>query len=92
MVYVNPSFGERFYMRLLLNIVQGPKSFDDIRKVGGIVHRTYKEACFHRGLLDSDNEWHIALVDADAYATRPQLRDLSVTLLVFCEVSNPSDL
>ena len=79
-------------MRLLLNIVQGATSFEDIRKVGGVVHRTYKEACFHRGLLDSDKEWHIALEDANAYATGPQLRDLFVTLLVFCEVSNPSEL
>ncbi|XP_017225164.2 uncharacterized protein LOC108201383 [Daucus carota subsp. sativus] len=91
MVYAHPASGERFYMRQLLNIVQGATSFEDIKRVGGVVYHTYKEACFHRGLLDSDKECHIALEDANAYATAPQLRDLFVTLLVFCEVSNPSE-
>ena len=92
MVYAHPASGERFYMRLLLNIVTGPKSFEDIRRVGEVVYNTYKEACFHKGLLDSDKEWHIALEDASVYANASQLRDLFVTLLVFCGVSNPKEL
>ncbi|XP_074362378.1 uncharacterized protein LOC141702627 [Apium graveolens] len=92
MVYAHPASGERFYMRLLLNIVVGVKTFEEIRKVDGIVYSTYKEACFHRGLLESDKEWHIALTDASLCASASQLRDLFVTLLVFCEVSNPSEL
>ncbi|XP_074339091.1 uncharacterized protein LOC141677199 isoform X4 [Apium graveolens] len=92
MVYAHPASGERFYMRLLLNIVVGAKTFEEIRTVGGIVYPTHKEACFRRGLLDSDKEWHLALDDAALCATSPQLRDLFVTLLVFCEISNPSEL
>lgn len=57
MVYAHPAFGERFYMRLLLNFVTGPKDFKDIRTVDRVVYSTYKEACFHRGLLESDKEW-----------------------------------
>lgn len=92
MVAAHPSSGERFYMRLLLNIVVGAKKFEDIRTVDGVVYETYKEACFHRGLLDSDNEWHVALDEASNYANAIQLRDLFVTMLIFCEVSNPADL
>nr|XP_017245346.1 PREDICTED: uncharacterized protein LOC108217005 [Daucus carota subsp. sativus] len=92
MVYAHPASGERFYMRLLLNIVVGAQSFEDIRTVDGIVYSTYKEACFQRGLLESDNEWHIALHDASLSASAHQLHDLFVTLLVFCEVVNPREL
>ncbi|XP_074371907.1 uncharacterized protein LOC141712757 isoform X3 [Apium graveolens] len=92
MVYAHPASGERFYMRLLLNIVVGAKTFEEIRTVGGIVYPTHKQACFRRGLLDSDKEWHLALDDAALCAIAPQLRDLFVTLLVFCEISNPSEL
>lgn len=92
MVYAHPASGERFYMRLLLNIVVGPTTFEDIRTVDGTVYSTYKEACFHRGLLESDKEWHIALADASLSANAMQLRELFVTLLVFCQVSNPSQL
>nr|XP_017256445.1 PREDICTED: uncharacterized protein LOC108226004 [Daucus carota subsp. sativus] len=92
MVYAHPASGERFYMRLLLNLVVGPQSFEDIRTVDNIIYPTYKEACFHRGLLESDKEWHIALSDASLYANASQIRDLFVTLLVFCEISNPSEL
>ncbi|XP_074355096.1 uncharacterized protein LOC141693803 [Apium graveolens] len=92
MVYAHPASGECFYLQLLLNIVVGPKNYEDIRTVDGIVYPTYKETCFHRGFLESDKEWHIALADASICASASQLRDLFVTLLVFCEVSNPLEL
>lgn len=92
MVYAHPASGERFYMRMLLNLVAGAKRFEDIRTVNGIVYPTYKEACFQRGLLDSDKEWHITLQDASKYASGAQLRDLFITMLIFYEVSNPGEL
>ncbi|XP_063942080.1 uncharacterized protein LOC108218842 isoform X3 [Daucus carota subsp. sativus] len=92
MVYAHPASGERFYMRLLLNFVAGPTDFKDIRTVDGVVYSTYKEACFHRGLLESDKEWHVALEDASQCATASHMRDLFVTMLVFCEVSDPGEL
>ncbi|KAL8116118.1 hypothetical protein AgCh_022568 [Apium graveolens] len=88
----NSSSGERFYLRLLLNVIVGAKTFDEIRTVDGIVYPINKEACFHRGLLESDKEWHVALDDASHYATSPQLRELFVTRLIFYEVSNPAEL
>ncbi|XP_074328068.1 uncharacterized protein LOC141665980 [Apium graveolens] len=91
-VYAHPASGERFYLRLLLNVIVGAKTFDEIRTVDGIVYPINKEACFHRGLLESDKEWHVALDDASHYATSPQLRELFVTRLIFYEVSNPAEL
>lgn len=92
MVYAHPASGVRFYMQLLLNIIVEAQNFEDIRTVDGIVYSTYKEACFRRGLLESAKEWHIMLNDASLCANAPQLHDLFVTLLVFCEISNPAEL
>ncbi|KAK1378545.1 hypothetical protein POM88_025289 [Heracleum sosnowskyi] len=47
LIYVHPTSGERFYLRMLLNIVRGATSFEDVRKVNGVLYNTYKEACFH---------------------------------------------
>ncbi|XP_074356466.1 uncharacterized protein LOC141696185 [Apium graveolens] len=91
MVYVHPASGERFYMRLLLNIVVGVKMFEEIRTVDGIVYSTYKEACFHRGLLESGKEWHIALTDASLCVSASQLHNLFVTLLVFAKLVTPQN-
>lgn len=92
LVYAHPTSGERFYLRMLLNIVRGPKSYEDIRTVGGTVYSTFKEACFHRGLLESDGEWHEALLDAAIHQTGRQLRDLFVIMLLFCDVGDVCNL
>ncbi|XP_071727493.1 uncharacterized protein [Rutidosis leptorrhynchoides] len=49
-VYAHPAYGERYYLRMLLNIVKGPRSFKELRTVNGILHPTFKEACFAYGL------------------------------------------
>lgn len=73
-VNIHPSAGEKYYMRILLNHVKGAKSYEDIRTVGTVTYQTYKEACFARGLLDGDKEWHEALNEASYWATSIQLR------------------
>ncbi|XP_074298622.1 uncharacterized protein LOC141629539 [Silene latifolia] len=40
--YVHPTAGERYYLRLLLNIVKGPKSYEEIRTVNHRVCPTFK--------------------------------------------------
>ena len=41
----HPSAEERFFLRMLLHEVKGPCSFEELRKVGGSVCATYREAC-----------------------------------------------
>ncbi|XP_021836944.1 ATP-dependent DNA helicase PIF1-like [Spinacia oleracea] len=77
---------------MLLNIVTGSTSFADIRTVNGVQFPTFKEACNALGLLEGDSEWHEALNAASSWAHAPQLRELFVTILIFCEVTSPSDL
>ncbi|XP_056698529.1 uncharacterized protein [Spinacia oleracea] len=90
--FAHPASGEKYYLRLLLNIVKGATCFADIWTVNGIIHPTYKAACHALGLLDGDNEWHEGLVEAATWSTGPQMRELFVTMLLFCEVSDPKEL
>jgi len=54
---VSPKKGDLFYLRLLLTVVKGKRSFEAVRTVDGILHETYKEACIALGLASDDKEW-----------------------------------
>ena len=90
--YVGPTAGEKFYLRTLLMVVKGPKSFDDLKTVNGICYPTFQEACLRRGLLENDGEWQICLEDAATVQTGSQLCHLFATLLLFCNLAQPQQL
>ncbi|CAJ2669278.1 unnamed protein product [Trifolium pratense] len=90
--YAHPTSGERYYLRILLNIVRGPKNFESIKTVKGVTYATFKEACYARGLLNDDKEWIDAFNEASHWATGSQLRELFVAVLFFCEVTNIAKL
>ena len=92
MTYVGPTAGERFYLRTLLIVVRGPKSFDDLKTVNGEHCETFQRACVKRGLLEDDGEWEICLQDAVEIKTGSQLRHLFTTLLLFCAPAQPNVL
>ncbi|XP_073142210.1 uncharacterized protein [Henckelia pumila] len=52
---VSPSEGERFYERILLNHVRGPRNFEELKTVNGVTYPTFKEAAEYRGLLEHDD-------------------------------------
>ncbi|XP_077215969.1 uncharacterized protein LOC143850629 [Tasmannia lanceolata] len=74
------------------SVEEGLRSYEEIRTVNGVIHPTFKLACFSLGLLDGDKEWHDAINEASQWATAGQLRELFVTLLLFCEIANPFEL
>ncbi|XP_062202425.1 uncharacterized protein LOC133904848 isoform X1 [Phragmites australis] len=86
--FVHPSAGERYFLRMLLMIVKGAKSYEDIRAYEGIVYSTFKEACAARGLLGDDTEWLSAFNEAVTWGSSTQLRQLFVTMLLFCDVKD----
>ncbi|GJT46020.1 helicase [Tanacetum coccineum] len=91
-VYLTPASGERYFLRMLLNVVRGPKDFDELMTVNNKLCHTFKEACFADGLLNDDREWTKAIEEASLWALGPQLRALFVTILLFCDVSRPLKL
>jgi hypothetical protein len=92
MYYVGLTAGERFYLRTLLTVVKGPKSFQDLRTFRGTTYPTFCDACIARGLLENDGEWQQCLEEASAMQTGHQLRQLFATILNFCSPTNPAML
>jgi hypothetical protein len=50
MYFASPSSGECFYLRMLLTVVKGATSFEDLCTFDDVLHPTFKEACKQRGL------------------------------------------
>ncbi|XP_074318083.1 uncharacterized protein LOC141654868 [Silene latifolia] len=92
MAYVHPTAGERYYLRLLLNIVKGAQSFEDLRTIGHTLYPMFKDACYARGLLNNDKEWDDAMREANKWAMPSQLRELFITMVLFCEVTDVNKL
>src|SRR5712672_2993235 len=81
--------GRILYLRTLLMVVQGPKTFCDLRTYQAIVYPSFKEACRARGLLADDGEWRLCLNDASQMQVGWKLRNLFASMLLFCELSSP---
>uniref|UniRef100_A0A0R0E7S8 ATP-dependent DNA helicase n=1 Tax=Glycine max TaxID=3847 RepID=A0A0R0E7S8_SOYBN len=46
LIWVPPTTGELFYLRMMLTTCKGATSFEDIRTVENVLYPTYREACF----------------------------------------------
>lgn len=88
MYHCNPFAGERYYLRLLLTVVRGARSFEHLRMVEVISHPTFQAACVARGLLENDNEWTECFEEASLFASGKSLRALFATLLVHGGITN----
>lgn len=88
LVYATPAEGERYYLRLLLTNVRGPKTFADLLTVDGHKCATFKEASLMRGLLEHDDSINLCMDEGIQVQMPCALRRLFVTLLIFCQ---PSD-
>jgi len=92
MYYAHPSSGERFYLRLLLTVVTGATSFEDLHTFQGVLYPTFREACIAHGLTEDDNEWRQCLEEAKHMAVGRQMRHLFVTILKECNPADPRAL
>ncbi|XP_022003818.1 ATP-dependent DNA helicase RRM3-like [Helianthus annuus] len=86
---VSIASGEPYYLRILLNKVRGPKSFEDIRTVNGELFPTFKDACYAMGLLDDDNEYVEAIKEASFDGHCRYLRALFATMLLTNTLTRP---
>jgi len=92
MYYAHPSAGERFYLRLLLTVVKGATSYEDLHTHQGVLYPTFRDACVAYGLTEDDNEWRQCLEEAKHMAVGRQMRHLFVTILKDCTPTNPRAL
>ena len=91
-ITANPFEGERYYLRILLNHVRGPLSFENIRTVDGVVAPTFREAATMHGLLQRDSSLQDCLHEASLYQMPSSLRRIFATILVYCNPTNPREL
>ncbi|KAG5594044.1 hypothetical protein H5410_035276 [Solanum commersonii] len=91
-VTCHPTEGERYYLRLLLMNIRGPKSYEALRTIDGKCYSTFREAAEKIGLLHSDNNLIDCMSEAVSYQMPYSLRRLFATLLVYCNPANPKDL
>jgi PIF1-like helicase len=92
MYFVHLTTGEQYYLRMLLNIIRGATSFENLRTIDGILYPSFKEACIALGLLQNDKEWDQCLKEAEQIQTGIQLCKLFAILLLFCEITRPEIL
>lgn len=90
--HVSPKQGDLFYLRILLNKVRGPTSYDDIKTVNGKIYETHKEACYALGLLDDDQEYINCITEAAESGSGNFLRSLFVMLLLSDSLTRPNDV
>ncbi|CAH1418620.1 unnamed protein product [Lactuca virosa] len=86
---VSPKLGEAYFLRILLNKVKGPKSFEEIRTVNGEICSSFKDACYNLGLLDDDKEYIEAIKEASLSGSGFYLRFLFATMLLSNSLCKP---
>lgn len=89
LIWVPPTTGELFYLRMMLSVAKGPCSYEDIRTVGDIQYPTFREACFAMGLLEDDREYIEAIKEANEWGSGHYLRKLFVTMLISNSINRP---
>ncbi|OBZ80909.1 hypothetical protein A0J61_11043, partial [Choanephora cucurbitarum] len=92
MYYCTPTAGERFFLRLLLIVVRGPTSFQDLRTVNSVVFDTFREACQALHLIEDDQEWFKCFPEAVVFVSGSSLRSLLISALLFQELNQPAAL
>ncbi|CAN6928190.1 unnamed protein product, partial [Brassica oleracea] len=91
-VAVHPSAGDRYYLRILIHKIKGPRSYDELKTFNDVKYPNFKSVCHARGYLDDDVEWLESMSEGARTATPYQLRDMFVTFLNTCFVASPKGL
>lgn len=86
---VAPNQGERYFLKLLLLNHVGPRSYEDLRTVDGLLCATFQEAAALRGFLQDDSEWDRCLTENVVDRNPTQLRGLFAVLLTNCGLNDP---
>ncbi|CAN1819367.1 hypothetical protein LINPERHAP1_LOCUS28701 [Linum perenne] len=77
---------------MLLGKISGALNFKDLRTLNGIVYDNYQHTCQAMSLLSSDDEWDLVMSKVSRWTHPAIIRSMFVSLLIFCEVAEPSKL
>jgi hypothetical protein len=90
LMWVPPTTGELYYLRMMLTITKGPTSYEDIKLVNGFQYLTYREACFAMGFLGDDREYIAAIREAYNWGSGVFLRKLFIIMLLSESMDRPN--
>ncbi|GJZ81677.1 helicase-like protein [Tanacetum coccineum] len=79
---------ERFYLRVLLQHVKGPTSFDYLYTINDVLYTTFRRVDLERGLIKSDDYIHASLRESSTHKLPDPLIRLFTTLLILCDVED----
>lgn len=85
---VHPNHDECFFLRIFLHTIKGPTSFESLKMVGGYQCESYRETCLKLELLENDQHWNSALLEAAISNNPEQIRNLFAIILTLCSLSN----
>ena len=89
LIWVPPTTGELFHLRLMLTVVKGPRTYEDIRRVGDVLYDSFRDACFAMGFLNDDKEFIGAIREAYQWGSGYFLRRLFVVMLLAGTLNRP---
>ncbi|PHT95081.1 hypothetical protein T459_02963 [Capsicum annuum] len=78
-----------FPLKLLLNVIKGATSYEDLEKINNHDHTTFRDAWYALGLLDDDKEYIDAVKEASDWGMPSYLRQLFAMLLLSNSMSQP---
>ena len=86
--------GDVYYLRMLLHHdhCKIKTSFDDLKTIDDIQYESYQEVARMLGLLQDDQEWEEALAEGAVTKMPFALRELFVTITLFCQPAKPLEL
>ncbi|KAF8094301.1 hypothetical protein N665_0366s0019 [Sinapis alba] len=83
---------DAYYLRVLLNYVYGPTSYEDIKTFEGVLHKSYKKTCSARGLLDDDHEYIDDLLRRSYDSSASDLRQVYAMMLNNDSLESPENV
>jgi len=74
---------------MMLTVVKGPRTYEEIRKVGEIQFLSFRDACFAMRFLEDDKEFIGAIREAYQWGLGYFLRRLFVVMLLAGTINRP---